>query len=82
MTFLSDLDTPIFVQIVDSIYEGMRSLDVPVSSQCASALSHLVDFKFRGAKKDFAAMQKLNAHVQSNPDLLPKFLVMLFNMIM
>lgn len=82
MNFIADLDTSIFVQIIESVYEGMRCSDVPVSSQCATALNHIVDFQFRSSKKDCIAVQKLNGHIHANPDLFPKFLGMLFNMIM
>jgi exportin-7 len=69
-TYLCMLEPAIFFQIISNIQYGLKWVnpphDISVSSESASALYHLVEFRFRSNKKDAQALQALESHVQKN----------------
>ena len=51
--------------------------DISVSSECASALYHMVEFRFRGSKKEGPALAALQAHIDNNPQMFGQLLALL-----
>lgn len=75
-------DTPIFLQLVTSLEEGIKLDDVSLSSQICAALDHLCTYYFLQAKKNSPQAQKIQNHLKQSPDLFPRTLSLFFNMIM
>lgn len=79
--YLCMLDSPIFIQIVSNIQYGLKWVnpphDISVSSECASALYHMVEFRFRGSKKEGPALAALQAHIDNNPQMFGQLLALL-----
>mmetsp|Transcript_32988 Transcript_32988/g.77770 ORF Transcript_32988/g.77770 Transcript_32988/m.77770 type:complete len:1072 (+) Transcript_32988:97-3312(+) len=80
-SYLCMLETPVFYQIISNIQHGLKWVnpphDISVSSDCASALYHLVEFRFRAPKKELVALQNLNRHLQEHPDMFGSLLELL-----
>ncbi|KAA8499665.1 Exportin-7-B [Porphyridium purpureum] len=77
-----DLEHAVFGHIVRVLQEGLSSSEVWMSTQCASALDHLAEFRFVGVKKNLPGGQRFLQHVAQSPDLFPRILQMLMTMIL
>ena len=53
-------DTNIFMQLMLSIHEGLKSNDASISSQCASTVDHLATYFFNNKGLDKTPMHNLN----------------------
>lgn len=96
LTVILQLDTMTFVQIVQSLEAGLKSLDVAISSQSAAAIDSIATFHYDAAAlaaengadpeqqdaKRAAAARQLAVHVGASPDLFPKILRTLFEIIL
>ena len=75
------LESPVFIQIVSNIQYGLKWVnpphDISVSSECASALYHIVEFRFRGSKKEQQPLAALQAHIETNPQMFGQLLAQL-----
>eukprot|EP00899_Mesostigma_viride_P004716 jgi/Mesvir1/14245/Mv09683-RA.1 len=79
-------DTNTFTHLITSIRAGLKSLDVSISSQCASAIDNLAAFYFNNALNQTepitpaaAAMAK---HLTEQPQLFPEILKTLFEIVL
>jgi len=81
MSYLCMLESPVFIQIVSNIQYGLKWVnpphDISVSSECASALYHIVEFRFRGSKKEQQALAALQSHIDTNPQMFGQLLALL-----
>lgn len=81
MSYLCLLESPVFIQIVSNIQYGLKWVnpphDISVSSECASALYHIVEFRFRGSKKEGQALAALQSHIEANPQMFGQLLALL-----
>jgi exportin-7 len=81
MSYLCLLESPVFIQIVSNIQYGLKWVnpphDISVSSECASALYHIVEFRFRGSKKEVQALAALQSHIEANPQMFGQLLALL-----
>jgi len=79
--YLCQLDTSVFMQIMACLQHGLKWInpphDISVSSECASALYHLVDFRFRNSKKDAVALTALSKHLSENSMMFGSLLALL-----
>ena len=55
------------------------SLELTVSSQCASTIDHIATYMFLNQNKDKPTVQLIRKHMQSEPDILPQLMTVLFN---
>lgn|SRR5690606_20427507 len=74
--------TPVFLKLVASLEEGIKSEDLSLSSQACSALDHVCTFYYTKIKKNDSNAQLLTKHLQQAPNLFPRILAQLFNMIL
>ena len=81
MSYLCMLESPVFIQIVSNIQYGLKWVnpphDISVSSECASALYHIVEFRFRGSKKEGQALAALQSHIEASPQMFGQLLALL-----
>jgi len=86
-------DPATFQFLLASIEAGLKSLDVGVSSQCASAADNLVSFYLNSIKRNLdlvdaddleppAEAQQLGAHFRENPGALPALLRTLLDLVL
>lgn len=82
---LARRDDATFVSIVSSLEAGIKSLDISISSQCASAIDNLAAYYFKhnqeGMKPNETGAQ-IHAHLARHPDLLPRVLTTLFEVVL
>lgn len=76
---LSGLDSPVFLQLVKSNYEGLQSSDPVISAFCASTVDHLATYLFLNCKGDKVTVQYIRNHLSTEPDLLHQLMATLFN---
>jgi exportin-7 len=78
-------DENTFSSIISSLEQGIKSLDLSISSQSASAIDNLVAYYFkhqpRGEKPNEAGAA-LEKHLSSYPDALPRLLTTLFEVVL
>jgi len=79
---IAELETPIFIEIVHSLKEGLCSVNLGLSSQCCSAIDHIATFFFNNRRKDSSASRALMRHLTENPDLFPSILDTLVKMVL
>jgi hypothetical protein len=81
MSYLCMLESPVFIQIVSNIQYGLKWVnpphDISVSSECASALYHIVEYRFRGSKKEQQPLAALQAHIETSPQMFGQLLAQL-----
>jgi len=77
-----NLDTPVFVHLVQTLQEGLQSLEVWMSTQCAQALDHLAEFRFRNQSKTTPKAQAMLRHIEQNQEMFPRCLATLFSMVL
>ena len=82
---LTGRDSSILASIVGSLEAGIKSLDVSISSQCAAAIDNLAGYYFNhrqeGAKPNEVGMQ-LQEHLSRYPNLFPRLLTTLFEVVL
>jgi len=76
------LNTPHFLRMMSALSEGMQSVDVSTSTQCCSALDHFATYYFNNRHKELPAILAMNAHLAAQPELFPRMLQILLNMIL
>ena len=84
ITFVAQRDSATFVALVSSLEAGIKSLDVRISSQCASAVDNLAAYYFKhGIMSDNPppAATMMRQHMEGSPQLLPGILKALFEII-
>lgn len=78
-------DESTFSAIVTSLEQGVKSLDLSISSQSASAIDNLAAYYFkhqpRGEKPNEAGAA-LASHLATHPDALPRLLTTLFEVVL
>lgn len=79
-------DAAVFSYVLTSLDAGLKSLDVSVSSQCAAALDSLAGYYFRHmpvtGEDPSPAGAAIAEHVRQNPDLFPRALSTLFEIVL
>ena len=80
-------DAPTFGHIARSLEAGLRSLDVSISSQCASAIDNLAGFYFKAMNRvpgenPARGADELARHVQAQPSIFPDMLRTLFDIVL
>jgi len=76
---LSGLDSTVFLQLLKNNSEGLQSNELTVSSQCASTIDHIATYMFLNQNRDKPTVQLIRSHMQSEPDILPQLMSVLFN---
>lgn len=82
---LAAKDATTFAFIVTSLDSGLKALDVSISSQCAAALDNLAGYYFRhmpGGEDPNAAGAAIAEHLRAQPDLFPRALHSLFEIVL
>jgi exportin-7 len=85
MDFLSQLDPEVFMYIMQSVSEGLTSLDAMISTNCCSSLDHILTFVFkRIQKKSKSSLQTtpLEQTLQLRPEIMRKMMTDILNIIM
>ncbi|GLJ18772.1 hypothetical protein SUGI_0335220 [Cryptomeria japonica] len=81
-----NLDTSTFAHIVGSLESGLKSLDVNISTQSASAVDNLAAFYFNnitvGETPALPAAVNLARHIAECPNLFPEILKTLFEIVL
>jgi exportin-7 len=77
------LEGGIFSQLVQSLHEGITSIDLGIAAQCATAVDHLATLYYHEMKKkrDTPIKHALVAHVQNNPNMWSSLLSALFDLL-
>eukprot|EP00204_Picochlorum_oklahomense_P000244 CAMPEP_0118799344 /NCGR_PEP_ID=MMETSP1161-20130426/1583_1 /TAXON_ID=249345 /ORGANISM="Picochlorum oklahomensis, Strain CCMP2329" /LENGTH=1059 /DNA_ID=CAMNT_0006727019 /DNA_START=220 /DNA_END=3399 /DNA_ORIENTATION=- len=82
---LAKRDDSIFASIIAALEAGIKSLDVSISSQCASAIDNLAGYYFKhkpdGPKPNETGLQ-LQEHLARHPDAFPRVLSTLFDVVL
>ena len=76
---LSGLDSSVFIQLVKTNHEGLQSGDLAVSALCASTVDHIATYMFLNQRREKTTVQRIRAHIQSDPDILNQLMATLFN---
>ena len=87
MAVVAACDAPTFGHIARSLEAGLRSLDVSISSQCASAIDNLAGFYFKAMnlvarENPQRGSEELARHVQAQPGIFPDMLRTLFDIVL
>ncbi|KAH9557462.1 hypothetical protein CY35_07G085500 [Sphagnum magellanicum] len=81
-----NLDTATFAHLVGSLETGVKSLDVNISSQCASAVDNLAAFYFNNITMEdnptSVATINMARHFAECPNLFPEILKSLFEIVL
>ena len=86
-------DTPTFSTIISSLEQGLKSLDVAISSKCASAVDNLAAFYFKcmssssdaigpTSSSNSTAAAKMTEHMRASPNQFPDILRSLFEIVL
>lgn len=84
---IAQCDTATFSTMVGSLEQGLKSLDVAISSKCAAAVDNLAAFYFKsvtqaeGGTPSLAA-QKMAEHIRLKPTQFPDILRSLFEIVL
>jgi exportin-7 len=85
-TVIVNLDTATFAHLVGSLETGVKSLDVNISSQCASAVDNLSAFYFNNITMEdtptSVAALNMARHIAECPNLFPEILKSLFEIVL
>eukprot|EP00877_Chromochloris_zofingiensis_P005215 jgi/Chrzof1/14695/Cz09g12110.t1 len=85
---IAQQDTATFTFILTSLDQGVKSLDVMISSSCTSAVDNLAAFYFKNviqgpeSGNPPAGAQAMQEHIRAQPGLLPEILKSLFEIIL
>jgi len=74
-------ETPILLQILNSLEEGVSIEELSLSSQVCAALDNLFTFYYTQAKKNTPDAQLLNTHLKQNENIIPNMLTQFFRII-
>uniref|UniRef100_UPI00398E7A80 ran-binding protein 17-like isoform X1 n=2 Tax=Pristiophorus japonicus TaxID=55135 RepID=UPI00398E7A80 len=91
MTFIASLEPHLVIYILTSLSEGLKALDMEISSACCASLDYVVTYLFKqlakSSKKALRLRQvaqegeRLLCTMQQNPELLQQMLSILMNCI-
>ncbi|KAM9694958.1 ran-binding protein 17 [Trichechus inunguis] len=91
MSFITNLEPPVFLYVLTSISEGLTTLDTVVSSSCCTSLDYIITYLFKHIAKEgkkplrcreaTQAGQRLLHLMQQNPDVLQQMMSVLMNTI-
>lgn len=84
-SFVASQDLATFKLVLSSLEAGLKSLDVSISSQCASAIDSFAGYYFNQTTKGeppSQAAQNMASHLAAEPNLLPEILKTLFEIIL
>uniref|UniRef100_A0A6T6CE73 Importin N-terminal domain-containing protein n=1 Tax=Compsopogon caeruleus TaxID=31354 RepID=A0A6T6CE73_9RHOD len=76
------LDHAVFSHLIMTLQHGIQSLEVWMSTQCAQALDHLSEYRFKLAAKNTEDNRFVGMHVKQSPEMFPRCLEILFQMIL
>lgn len=79
---LCGLDSPVFLQLVKTIYEGLQSNDLTICSLCASSVDHIMTYIFLNQRREKPTVQIIRAHMNYDREILPSLMTTLFNAIL
>mmetsp|Transcript_25560 Transcript_25560/g.71479 ORF Transcript_25560/g.71479 Transcript_25560/m.71479 type:complete len:1067 (+) Transcript_25560:187-3387(+) len=90
---IAQCDTMTFSTIVGSLEQGLKSLDVAISSKCAAAVDNLAAFYFKcmssasetgsaTSSTNAAAAAKMAEHIRAHPNQFPDILRSLFEIVL
>jgi exportin-7 len=81
---LANLDSPVFLQLVRTVHEGLQvnGEDLPICAFSASAIDHLATYIFLNQRKDKPTVQLIRAHVATDPGILTEMMTTLFNQLL
>jgi hypothetical protein len=75
------LPSPAFMEVMRMLSEGLDSLNADIASLASASLDHLATFYVRNLKKDNASINKLRAHLSSNPMMFLTLMRLLFQIV-
>ncbi|KAJ0400499.1 hypothetical protein P43SY_006678 [Pythium insidiosum] len=83
ITSVVSLDGAIFSQLVQSLLEGINSIDTGIAAQCATAVDHLATLYYHEMKKkrDTPLKHALLSHSQNNPTMWSSLVSALFDIL-
>ncbi|KAJ0402462.1 hypothetical protein ATCC90586_009282 [Pythium insidiosum] len=83
ITSVVSLDGSIFSQLVQSLLEGINSIDTGIAAQCATAVDHLATLYYHEMKKkrDTPLKHALLSHSQNNPTMWSSLVSALFDIL-
>eukprot|EP01012_Entosiphon_sulcatum_P048196 TRINITY_DN6640_c0_g3_i3.p1 TRINITY_DN6640_c0_g3~~TRINITY_DN6640_c0_g3_i3.p1 ORF type:complete len:1077 (+),score=296.35 TRINITY_DN6640_c0_g3_i3:284-3514(+) len=81
---LCNLDTPAFLHLAHSLEEAVRSIELNRQSVCSAtaAVGHLASFYMVQSQKNSQYAARLNQHIGQDPDLFPRVLNSIFNVVL
>lgn len=82
---IANRDSQTLAFILTSLEAGLKSLDLSVSSQCAAAIDNLAGYAYLhrpGAEEATQAGSAIADHLQKHPDLFPRILSTLFEIVL
>uniref|UniRef100_A0A061RU54 Ran-binding protein n=1 Tax=Tetraselmis sp. GSL018 TaxID=582737 RepID=A0A061RU54_9CHLO len=90
---VAQCDTATFSSIVGSLEQGLKSLEMSISSKCAAAIDNLAAFYFKcmstaadatvpAPRSNAAAAAKMQEHIRANPKQFPDILRTLFEIVL
>uniref|UniRef100_A0A7S1SV05 Exportin-7/Ran-binding protein 17 TPR repeats domain-containing protein n=1 Tax=Tetraselmis chuii TaxID=63592 RepID=A0A7S1SV05_9CHLO len=84
---IAQCDTATFSTIVSSLEQGLKSLDVAISSKCAAAVDNLAAFYFKSVTQaeggtPSVAAQNMAEHIRLKPNQFPDILRCLFEIVL
>jgi exportin-7 len=82
---LAARETTTVVFVLSTLEAGLKSLDVGVSSQCAAAIDNLAAYAFEhqpGSEKATSAGAAMAEHLRQHPELFPRLLSTLFEIVL
>lgn len=82
LDLLVEAETKVFLGLTSSLHEGLHSVDVGQSSNCAQALDHLFCFVYESSrsKRDPGNVgRRLKEHMQQGGSMLDEIMASLFN---
>ncbi|URE41774.1 hypothetical protein MUK42_06737 [Musa troglodytarum] len=86
ISFILNLDTNTFLNIIGSLEAGLKGLDTGISSQCASAVDNLATFYFNhvtiGEVSASPASMNFTRHIAECPNLFTEILRTLFEIVL
>eukprot|EP00941_MAST-03F_sp_MAST-3F-sp1_P000272 g272.t1 len=76
------LDNRVFMQLINTLTQGLQSLQDVVSSLSAAAMDHLATYHFRNSRKETQASRALSAHLRMQPSLFGDWLAQLLKVVL
>ena len=76
-----EVTSPVFLNILEALKAGLKSLEQQISTHCCSAVDHIAEFFFRNIDRDTQGARGIKKLVQQHGNKLNDILEMLFNII-